>query len=356
LLPIGYVADSELHYQVDPDMAPIVVEAFELYAEGATMKEIVDIFSSRGIRTKRGKPIGINSVTSMLHNRKYIGEYRFKDIVIPNGIPAIITEELFDRVQTKMATNKKAPAKHKSDDEYFLTTKLYCGKCKCLMAGDSGTSRTGIKYRYYKCPSVKYHRGCDKKNIKKDFIEDIVIKHIVATIFDDDCIDGLVKQVMKEQDCENTVIPVLENQLNEVEKGIENLVNAVQMGIVSPSTKQRLDDLERQKNDLLITISKEELAKPKLTEEQIRFWFHRFRGMDTSKVENKRKLINIFVNAIYLYDDKLILVLNYKDGTQTVTFNDIEKSAFSSDLTYLGEPQKPRNKCYEVLFFYNLYE
>lgn len=90
LMPIGYVADSELRYQIDPDMAPIVVEAFNLYAEGASMKEIVDIFNGRGVRTKRGKPITINAITSMLHNRKYIGEYRFKDIVIPNGIPAII--------------------------------------------------------------------------------------------------------------------------------------------------------------------------------------------------------------------------------------------------------------------------
>lgn len=340
LLPIGYTTDSELHYQIDPEMSPIVVEAFELYSEGATMKEIVDIFNSCGIRTKRGKAITINAVTSMLHNRKYIGEYRFKDVVIPNGIPAIISEELFDKVQTRMATNKKAPAKHKSEDEYLLTTKLYCGKCKCLMAGDSGTSRTGTKYRYYKCPSVKYHRGCDKKNIKKEFIEDLVIKRIMATIFDNECIDRLVEAVLKLQEQDNSVIPVLQGQLNDVEKGIENLVNAIQMGIISPSTKQRLDDLERQKRDLLAAISKEELAKPKLTEEQIRFWFDKYKGLDTSKIENKRKLIDTFVNAIYLYDNKFILILNYKDSTQTVTFSDIENSAFSADLTCLGEPKE----------------
>lgn len=79
--------------------------------------------------------------TRMLHNRKYIGEYKYRDIVQPNGIPAIVPEELFERVQERMAQNKKAPAKHKAEDEYLLTTKLYCGKCGCFMVGESGTSQ-----------------------------------------------------------------------------------------------------------------------------------------------------------------------------------------------------------------------
>ncbi len=51
-------------------------------------------------------------------------------------------EDLFERVQDMMKANKRAPAKH-TEDEYILTTKLFCGKCKCLTAGESGTSHTG---------------------------------------------------------------------------------------------------------------------------------------------------------------------------------------------------------------------
>ena len=65
----------------------------------------------KGVRTKRGGKISINSVTRMLHNRKYIGEYRYNDIVRPNGISAIVPEDLFNRVQERMAAPKKAPAK-----------------------------------------------------------------------------------------------------------------------------------------------------------------------------------------------------------------------------------------------------
>ena len=110
----------------------ILLDAFKYYADGAIMREITDEMNIWGVRTKRGGKININCVTRMLHNRKYIGEYKYRDVLIEGGIPAIIPKDLFDRVQERMAQTKKAPAKHKAEDEYLLTTKLFCGKCKCL--------------------------------------------------------------------------------------------------------------------------------------------------------------------------------------------------------------------------------
>ena len=56
-------------------------------------------------------------------------EYTYRDVVVPDGIPAIVPQDLFDRVQEKLAKNKKAPARHKAEDDYLLTTKLFCGYC-----------------------------------------------------------------------------------------------------------------------------------------------------------------------------------------------------------------------------------
>lgn len=147
-LPIGYVTDNEQHYQIDPVTAPLVVEAFTRYTEGAAMKDIAREFNARGIRSKRGTEISINTITSMLHNRKYIGEYRFKDVVIPNGVPAIVSQELFDRVQERMASNKKAPAKHKAEDEYLMTTNVY-------FRNDIYTSYLYIVYYNYRSNSFE---------------------------------------------------------------------------------------------------------------------------------------------------------------------------------------------------------
>ena len=86
----------------------------------------------------------------MLKNRKYIGEYKYKDIVIPGGIPPIISEDIFKKVQQRMERNKHAPAKEKAKINYLLSTKLFCGECGALMLGESGDGSKGNMYHYYK--------------------------------------------------------------------------------------------------------------------------------------------------------------------------------------------------------------
>ncbi len=339
-LPIGYTIDSDQYFQIDPITAPAVLDAFKHYAEGASMQEITDEMNIKGIRTKRGGKISINSITRMLHNRKYIGEFRYRDIVQPNGIPAIIPNELFDRVQERMAVNKKAPAKHKAEDEYLLTTKLFCGKCQCLMVGESGTSHIKNKvHRYYKCVSVKNHKGCDKKTVRKEWLENLVIEQIRSLIFDDELIDNLADSVMELQSAENTNLPLLKKQYAETQRGIDNLLNAIQQGILTPSTKQRMEELEQQKSELSVQIMKEEMARPTLTKGQIVFWFHRFRKLNTNKLEHRRRLIDSFVNVIVLYDDRITFTFNYKDGTKTITFTDLEKAGMGSDINALAAPR-----------------
>lgn len=265
-MPIGYSTDENQCYIIDPLTAPAILDAFKHYAEGATMQEITDELNLKGIRTKKNTRISLNTVTRMLHNRKYIGEYRYSDIVTPNGIPAIVPKDLFERVQEMMLANKKAPAKHKAEDEYLLTTKLFCGKCKCLMVGESGTSRTGFVHRYYKCVSVKYHKGCDKKTVRKEWIEDIVISHLMKIIFDDDLMDKLADALLENLNKENDTLPILQKQFAEVQKNIDNMLNAIQQGIFTSSTKERLESLEREKSELSVQIMKEENFMKKLTE------------------------------------------------------------------------------------------
>ena len=336
-LPIGYMIDSEQYFQIDPLTAPAVLDAFKHYADGASMREITDEMNLKGVRTKRGGKISINSVTRMLHNRKYIGEYRYNDIVHSNGIPAIVPEDLFNRVQECMAANKKAPAKHKAEDEYLLTTKLFCGKCQCYMVGESGTGRNKV-HRYYKCASVKNHKGCDKKTVKKEWIENLVIEQIKKLIFDDELIEKLADTVMKLQSKENTALPLLKKRFADTQKSIDNMLDAIQQGILTASTKERLESLEKQKSELSVQIIKEEMAKPTLSREQIIFWFHRFRKLNTKRLDHRRRLIDSFVNAIFLYDDRITFTFNYKDGTKTINFTELEKSGLGSDINALAAP------------------
>ena len=128
-VPMGYYIDEQQFYQIDPKTAPVVLEMFTKYSEGATMQELVNLLNSRGMRSIRGGKITLNIMNHLLKNRRYMGEYSYRDVVKEDGIPAIVPKELFERVQERLAKNKKAPARHKAEDDYLLTTKLYCGKC-----------------------------------------------------------------------------------------------------------------------------------------------------------------------------------------------------------------------------------
>lgn len=271
----------------------------------------------------------------MLQNRHYIGEYSYKDLVTPGGVPAIVPCEIFDAVQEKLQKNKKAPSRHKAEDDYLLTTKLFCGKCESFMVGESGTSGTERKYRYYKCVSAKKHTGCDKRAVRKDWIEEVVIKQIKKIILDDDFIEIIADMVMELQKKENTTLPMLKKELNEVDRGIENMLNAIQDGIYTPSTKQRLTELEARKDEISVMIAQEEIKKPLLSRKQIRFWFDCMRKLDLTKLEHRKRLIDTFVNVVVLYDDRIKFIFNYKGGAKTVTFKELEES---SDLFASARP------------------
>lgn len=99
-------------------------------------------------------------------------------------------------------------------------------------------------------------------------------------IFDDTTLNAIASMVLDVQARENTFLPVLKAQLAQAEQGIQNMLNAIQQGIFTVSTKQRLEELEATKERLTVSILQEELQKPHLSKEQILFFLQRFRAID----------------------------------------------------------------------------
>ena len=217
----------------------------------------------------------------------------------------------------------------------MLTTKLFCGKCGAQMVGESGKSRTGKMYHYYKCLSAKRKTGCDKKAVKKDWIEDIVVNQTMAVVMNDRLMERIADRLLAIQGAESYDIKLMGRELSEVEKGIENILNAIQAGIFSQSTQKRLTELERRKEQLEKAILTEKLKRPALDREEISFFLHRFRNIDVTVPEQRQRLIDCFINAVYVYDDKIVLVFNYKNGTKTVKLNELR----GSDLNVACPPE-----------------
>jgi DNA invertase Pin-like site-specific DNA recombinase len=341
-IPLGYQVDKERHFQIDPLTAPFVLEAFQRYERGETMANIQHWLNEQGVRNK-GKELTFNSVRRMLNNARYTGEYRYRDTVVQGGMPVVVPQDLFDRVQKKLAENKKAPARYKAEETYLLTTKLFCGNCGAMMFGESGTSHTNKTYRYYKCANTKKRKTCHKKPVPKEQLEDLVIGETMKLLMNDAVIDAIVAMVMELQDKENTNLPLYEQQLRETETAIQNMLDAIQQGILTKSTKSRLEELEATKEALEIKITNEKLTKPRVSAEFVTSFFEGFRKYNVKKPEHRKRLVDTFVSAVYLYDDRVVITFNYKDGMKTISLDNV-KSAMSkqekgSDLDCNGSPE-----------------
>lgn len=320
-IALGYIKGPDGKYAIDPENAAIVKEIFQQYADGKNATEITGILNRRGLKTSHGAEWNKNSLHSILRNERYIGVYKWKDIRIEGGIPAIITKELFEAVQQRRKKISRAPASARTEVDYVLTGKIFCGKCKSPMVGESGTGKSGRKFYYYNCIKRKRQKACDKKMVKKDWIEEAVVRQVKDRCLTDKVISAIVSAALdlQKREKENSILKTLEKNLAQTEKSISNMLNAIEQGIITQSTKTRLEELEAKRNDLEIAIEEEKISQPQLTKDQLTFWLERFREGDPSDPAYRESFIEVFVSAVYVYDDHLKIVCNYTGETATVS-------------------------------------
>lgn len=162
--------------------------------------------------------------------------------------------------------------------------------------------------------------------MRKEPLERFVVKAAIEKALNKDTIERLTQKLLAYQSRENTRLPVLPAALKDVNKPIENIVSAIEQGIIIPATKQRLDDLEEQRKALETNILQEQIAKPLLTREQILFRFERFRQGDPSVSAYQRNIIDCFVNSVYIFDDRFVVNFNYRDGDKLVSLQEVKSS------------------------------
>lgn len=333
---LGYVTGEDRKYKIDPVGAKIVKEIFQMYADGVSSSQIIKYCNEQGYKTSRGNMFNKNSLRNMLKNERYIGTYKYKDVVIPNGIPAIIDKDLFDKVQEMIARNAKSPARSKAHDDYLLTTKLFCGHCGSPMVGESGTSKSGKMHYYYKCVNRKRKHNCNKAIEKKEWIEDLVIRYTVQQVLTDENIELIATKAMEiveKESADKSYLFALQEELKEVNKKIKNIMTAIEQGIITSTTKDRLEELENEKQSVETQIAREEIKKPLLTKERIMYWLLSFKSGDINDIEYKRKVIDTLVNSVYVYDDgkkgrKITFTFNISGhNTSTIQCSDLEGTA-----------------------------
>ena len=139
---------------------------------------------------------------------------------------------------------------------------------------------------------------------------------------------------------ENPVIQLLQQRLSETETALNNLLKAIEEGIITSTTKQRMLELEQTRDEINLKLIKEEMKKPTITKEGLVLWLRQIQTMSLETKEHKQRLIDCFVNAVYLYDDKLVITFNYKEASKTVTLEQVNGSIIECS----GAPKSPSSE------------
>lgn len=315
---LGYVVDEERRFHIDPQTAPIVREIFEMYASGKTVTEINRYLNEKQIKTTHGNEFNKNSLHRLLRNKRYIGYYIYKDTEVPDAMPRILDDELFNRVQRILDRNKKAPARARAKEEYILTTKLFCGYCREMMIGYSGTSKTGTTYHYYICKNSR-KKLCKKKVVNKQAIEDRVVSECRKLLTDSNIIKiaEAVSTACK-ADYDSSAIKRIKDAIQEADRAIENLWKALEHGQAIDMITARINQRKQEKEELQGQLAIETGKQVIFTAPQIEAFLYSLKKGKVDDENNRKGIINIFLRAVYLWDDKIMLILNGGDKPTTI--------------------------------------
>jgi len=269
---LGYIVDKDGYFEIEPNEATIVKTIFQKYDEGMKIADIWREIVASGAKTKRGKDFTQYGISRVLSNRAYIGEYRYGDIVTPGGMPRIIDDDLFNRVQERRALSKKE----------WLETEV--------------------------------------TRITRD---DILNKETIEFIAD------RVVEIQRQEQEDKSILRYYEQQLRDTQSAINNIMKAIEAGIITSSTKSRLFELEEQKSIIEGEIEREKIITPVIEKEQVIFSLERFFGGDINNKEYQRNIIDMFVNKVILYDNKIIITYNISSQNE-ISVDVVEQAAFAA--------------------------
>ena len=321
--------------------APVAREIFRRYAAGDPLKAIAADLNGRGYRTRRGTEFRASSFDSMVKNSAYVGRLMYNGQEVAGCADPLVDPDTFNRAQARRLKNTRAPAAGKAKIRYLLQGTVFCGHCGSNMIGESGRGHSAT-YHYYTCSARKKSHTCTKKNEKKEWLERYVIDQTLRYILDPDRADDIARSVVIEYNKEfsQDETAALERQIRQLDADLEKLVDDL---LALPKAAHariaaRMEQLELRKADMEADLAKLRVASGiRLTEDHVRAWLRTFRSGDTASPDFQQRLVDYFVNSVYVYDDKLVIFYNIK-GDKQISPREMIETITGSDLDGQGLP------------------
>lgn len=323
-VPFGYKLQeiengSKKRKKYIPDEAEseVVSTLFRLYADNYSLRQLQQHLTAQGLKTRQGKMFGTTTIARMLKNDFYIGTLRYKtegydEIVIENVVPPIVPLDLWARVQERKQANKLVkPRKRK--DLYALTGKIYCGLCGAHFFGIRSGSKQKNKYydyKYYVCANRKNYRTCKCGQLRKDYIENLLITEIKKNILNDTAIDRLASEISAlckaSPDKLSTELKELKKRRKELDEQLDELLDLKLKKKISADRLHKKSivleaELAEVENNIF---SVEAQQKNAITSESVKaYLYSMLENVDTADEDILKNLFDHFVEKIIITDE-----------------------------------------------------
>ena len=340
--PLGYSIDPVTKkYIINETEAEAVRIIFEMFLEGHSYKEIITALNEKGFKTKRGVPFGKNSLYEILRNERYTGVFLYvpnitknkngkynrrsdydsdTTIRIQDGVPAIISEEDFQKVKTKMAGRQHTSGKFSAKQEYLLSGKIICGVCESAYAGNSRKPRPDHPlYVSYRCTKRNGKEKCKNTEINRDKLEQLVLDKLSMVLFDPKVIPELVKKynahIAANTDSAASRIKVLKKEIASLDRKINNAVELmIETG--SSALKDKLKELEdtKAKRSFELSELEDKLTQETFSESQVRKLFKSAeQQLRSGTLANRRAIIDQYINKVLVFPNRIEIYMNLTD-------------------------------------------
>lgn len=338
-VPYGYRVENK-KVLIDEERAEVIRLIFQLYANGKCVREILDELNRIGI-LYNGKPMYQSTLFKILKLEKYTGIYRYDGEIYTNIYPQIIPIPLFERVQKMMEHNKLGANSRNTD--FVLKGKLYCGLCGMKINGDSGTSHTGVKKFYYTCSNKKRFRKCNKTSIKKDEMEQMVFDYTFKMFDSPETISKIADEIIQlhnQMTKEQSILHLLNEEKAKLQKSLNNLMIAIEEGVLTPTTKARVNELEAliAETDMKIFVEQSKLERTIKKDEVEKYIIEGLQG-------DGKALIESLIDKVVLYEDKIEITYKYTNNNP----DDFHKEVHRDFLLY-GLEIKITQSGFSVIF------
>lgn len=316
-LLLGYDLDDERKYILNEKEAKIVRKIFDLYLAGAGYTSIAEILNNEGFLNKQGRPFRKTSIREFLLNEKYVGTFVYgkkdkhghltgKEIKIENGLPAIISKDVFNKVQEKLK-NRKNGSRLTAITPYFLSGYCVCGECGGNYSGGYRTRRRNGTIDYgYLCINRKTKvNHCKNKPIIKEKLEEMVFSTLKKEIFSGKRIDTIANSIYykiidsqkfneKELKKVNKEIEKLTNKsVNLLNKNLEGNISNEIFNIMNDKINSELNFYKNRKIELgnFKQIEKKEILN-----------YLKQLKENFEKMEIKKSIVEAFIDSIIIYE------------------------------------------------------